>query len=190
MNTYTFYTSDGSETDLSVCTYIRIKLVGKNTGNTDTYALISKEDFTMISNYKWLLGKDGYAVTYQSIDKKENFGRTGWKMHSMIKRPFKGYVVDHINRNKLDNRRDNLRICTQKQNNYNKSKPSNSKYKYKGVASYKVDGIVKWKAIVTKDGKRSIIDNLPDEKTAARVHDMMAEEIFGKYAGKNFLDKY
>jgi len=91
----------------------------------------------------------------------------------------KGNVVDHINRNKLDNRLENLRICSQKQNSYNTSKRNN---KFKGVSKMK-NG---WCAKITKDGQTHIIKNIPSEHEAAKIYDMMAEELFGQYAGKNF----
>jgi restriction endonuclease S subunit len=105
-----------------------------------------------------------------------------------------GMVVDHINRNKLDNRRENLRICTMAENSYNRTKiktidivdnikkPRKIKSKYKGV---KKDNKNEWSASITKDGKKYEMKHLPDEITAAKMYDVMSEELFGVFCAKN-----
>lgn len=177
------YKNNGMMADISECDYIQLELLGKHAESKKAIVLVSKDSIETITKFNWYLGKDGYPVAYQSVDRKIKLGN-GLKMHKMLMSYCqKGFVIDHINRNKLDNRLGNLRMCTPKQNSYNTTKPSNSKNKFKGVKKSKDDT---WIAHITKDNEIFEIKDIPDEKEAAKIYDMMAEDLFGKYAGKNF----
>lgn len=168
-----YYTNDGIQTDLENCDYIKLNLKGR--AENDRSTLISKNDLPLVINYDWYLGKDGYPVAF---DKK--YGRI--KLHRLLMPCPKGMVVDHINHDRCDNRRINLRICTPKENSYNHSKIHSKNDKYKGVRKLKDT----YNATISKDGKRYEIKGIQSEKEAAKIYDMMAEELFGEYAGKNF----
>src|SRR5207302_2064645 len=108
-----------------VCDFVQIELFGKHAKETtdNNIMLISKNDLTLVIYYKWYLGKNGYPITYGSYDNKHKFGCPVTIYHLLYGNLEKGYVIDHINRNRLDNRRENLRICTALQNSYNRTKP-------------------------------------------------------------------
>ncbi len=184
-----FYKNSGEKVNsIDESDFIQLKLLGphaeQNSSNgKSNIALVSTTSLPLILDFQWYLGKDGYPTAYRSLDDKVKLGR-GMKMHQMISPQVKkGYVIDHINRNKLDNRFTNLRMCTAKENSYNTTKPKNSKSKYKGV---KKGAGRTWIATVNKDGEIHEIKDIPTEKQAAQIYDLMAEEMFGKYAGKNF----
>jgi hypothetical protein len=203
-----FYTKTGNKVDQnqnndSDCDYVQIELLGghardiKNNSqinlNDNTQCcsegyimLVSKQDINNVMNYKWYLSKSGYPGTYGSIHADEENWGAPYPMHRFLypETP-KGYVVDHINRNRLDNRRENLRIITAKQNSFNRKKPKNSKNTYKGVRKLANN---KFKAVISKDGKTYSLKDCNSEKEAALLYDMMAEQLFGVYAGKNFPD--
>lgn len=169
--------------------YAQVDLTGNNAKNAKTtdrgsIMLVSSVDFDNVMRFKWYLSKSGYPMTYGNSTIK--FGPI--TMHQMLfpNIPY-GYVVDHINREKLDNRRTNLRVCTALENSYNKSKPKNSKRRYKGVSQSGKKNPT-FTATITKNGTNYEIKNIQTEEQAAKVYDMMAEELFGKYAGKNFPD--
>lgn len=166
--------------------YAQVMLLGDHAEKTDdgNIMLISNYDLENVLKFKWYLTRAGYPGTYGSIDGDIKFSRPV-PLHQMLHPdvPY-GYVVDHINRDRLDNRRENLRICTSIQNSYNKSKPKNSARRYKGVVKNKKS----YTATVTKDGVKREIKNIQTEDQAAKVYDMMAEELFGEYAAKNFHD--
>ena len=170
------FKNNGDETILEDCDYFQLKLLGDHAITKDAIVLVSKKCLPHILIYKWYLDKNGYAISY---------GKTRIKMHRLIYTNYKGliqdkYVIDHINRDRLDNRLENLRQCSQKENSYNTSKHM----KYKGVNKTKTG----WNARITKDGKVHMINNIKSEKDAALIYDMMAEELFGEYAGKNYTD--
>lgn len=177
-----YYMNDGTEMDnIFVCDYVQIKLLGNHATSNNSNILISKESFELVIQFNWYLGKDGYPVTYGTDDRKIRYGK-GLKLHRMLFPNIQsGYVVDHINHDRLDNRMSNLRVCTQKENNYNKSKLKG--FAYKGVVKNK-NGL--FSAKISKDGKTHQINNIATEKEAAQIYDLMAEELFGEYAGKNF----
>jgi len=85
------------------------------------FARVDPEDFEELSRYKWSAsqsGKNFYAV-------RQEKGRT-ILMHRQIMAPPEGMIVDHINRNKLDNSRANLRVCSHRENTRNRAKPYNT----------------------------------------------------------------
>ncbi|MBA43198.1 MAG: hypothetical protein CMF62_04205 [Magnetococcales bacterium] len=182
-----YYKNNGDEVDnLDKCDYFRIKLLGKGAIVHDSHALISKDSYNFVSNYDWYYGVDGYAKCFRKKPTKTTCGRRGGKLHRMLMPRLpkgSGLVIDHINRNRLDNRLSNLRICTAKENSYNRTKPKNSTSKYKGVRKQK-NG--KFSANLSKDGEIYQIKDLETEVIAAKTYDTLAETYFGEYAGKNF----
>lgn len=89
--------------------------------------LIDKNDLSLISDYFWYLGNKGYINTVRM--------RKTISIHRIIMNPVGKEVVDHINMNKADNRRCNLRICSRSQNAINSKKRDvpNPSTKYKNV---------------------------------------------------------
>lgn len=106
--------------------------------------LCDLEDWEKLKNHGWRLGDTGYAQC--GIDNKTT------KFHIKIMGRRKGLVIDHINRNRLDNRRCNLRFVTQEVNTLNRSVQSNNKCGVKGVSKHKGTGL--WEAIITVKGKQ------------------------------------
>ena len=169
--------------DMSNCDYAQIELLGPHALTKGAIALVSKNNLELILQFVWYLDKDGYPITHGTDDKSIVYGK-GMKMHKLIMgKTQKGMVVDHINRNRLDNRMINLRVCTAVENSYNTKKKESSTQKYKGVRQQSND---LWSAIITKNGKKYKINDIPTEKEAAMIYDMMAEDLFGEFAGKNF----
>lgn len=101
-----------------------------NLRNSSNKILISDKDFEKCKKYNWYLANMGYPVA--TIKGKVEY------LHRFLMKPPKGLIVDHKNGDKLDNRRNNLRICTRNQNAVNslkrKQKRGRKPYsKYKGV---------------------------------------------------------
>ena len=77
---------------------------------------IDDEDLELVSKYKWHVNDRGYAV-WRGI---ENGVKKTVRMHRLVARTPKGKITDHINHNKLDNRKANLNVCTHSENSRNK----------------------------------------------------------------------
>lgn len=96
----------------------------------------------------------------------------------------KDIVIDHRNRNSLDNRRSNLRICTIQLNNANRrkqSKPCTSQFK--GV--YFNKQYSRWMARIKYWKKYIFLGRFDEEKDAARAYNKKAKELFGEFACLN-----
>ena len=99
------------------------------------FVLLDDEDYDVFSVYYWHLSSSGYA--------SRNVYRNKQSVKILLHREIMGVsnsgnliYVDHINRDKLDNRKSNLRVCTPTQNHANCIKNSTNKSGYKGVVYY------------------------------------------------------
>ena len=172
-----FYNNLNEECDIENSTYVKIELLGRAKESNNNYFLISTSCLEKIIRHNWYIDSNGYPMTYT--------GRSKTLHKNLLGKQIKGYVIDHINRNKLDNRFENLRVITARENSYNRTKSISSNNKYKGV----IKRGNKFVASITKDGNRKEISGFDTEEDAARMYDMMAEELFGEFAGLNFINK-
>lgn len=152
------------------------------------YALIDRVDLDRIKHLKWSRGWMGKNYVGANIPKRFSCRDDGiWDkiiLHRFIINAPKGFHVDHINGNPLDNRRKNLRVCTPAQNQFNSRKKSKATSKFKGVSWFKRDGC--WRAYISKDWKQIHIGYFRNEISAAKAYNRIAKNIFGKFA---FLNK-
>ena len=143
------------------------------------FAIIDDDDLPKISGRKWQYC-NGYAVS--GSQKKENQLR----MHRVIMGLSYGDNIwlDHINGNRLDNRKSNLRITDASSNQANRKAPKVNTSGYKGVVWHK--GKNKWMAACEHMGKMIFIGYFKDKILAAEAYDKKAAEIWGEFAGLNF----
>lgn len=154
---------------------IRIPLLGKIGEGKET--LLSIEDQLLVANKKLSLCRMGYVMIWK--DSKTQY------LHRVIAGAIlKDEFVDHINGDKLDNRRENLRICTQQQNLCNRKKRADSKQKYKGIRQVGK----KFQALINIDGKKKIIGFYTNEEEAARAYNEKALKLYGNFANINIIN--
>ena len=112
------------------------------------------------------------------------------RLHRILMGNPAGLEVDHINRNPLDCRKENLRVATHQQNSRNVSKRKNASSKYKGVSWHasKAEKPIhwKWQARIQYGGKLINIGSFRNEEQAARAYDAAAINYFGEFAAVNF----
>lgn len=153
------------------------KLIPTTNGS---YILCDANDFEKLSKFFWRELK-GYA--YRMAGKKMIY------LHRQLLNPPKNRDVDHRNRNGLDNRRENLRICTEAQNcGYARkrlfAKPARvTTSKYKGV-SWRKDR-QRWTAYIGTGKQREILGCFAEEKEAAKAYNAAAVRIYGDFAELN-----
>ena len=84
--------------------------------NTGHYAVVDEEDFQKVDQLSpWYENDQGYAVKKTKIKGKN----LSIRMHALVNNTPKGLVTDHINGDKLDNRKENLRSVGQMINSWN-----------------------------------------------------------------------
>jgi hypothetical protein len=141
----------------------------------DGYAIVDA-DMAWIDKYQWYLASTGYAMT--NADRKQILLH-----HLLLGKPEKGMVTDHINRDRLDNRKSNLRFCTSSQNNANRGIDMSSEVSYKGVYFDKRRN----KFIAAING--NYIGGYKKIRDAAEAYDKVAFEKYGEFAYLNFQNK-
>ena len=140
------------------------------------FVLIDEDDYDFLSMWKWNIGS-GYASRAASVIEYEMGTPRRISMHRQILSCPKGMVIDHINRNKLDNRKSNLRVCTYSENTANAYRKQRGTSKYKGVY-YKSD-CKKWCAELIAHGKRIYLGLHITEKDAALAYNKAFIENYG-----------
>lgn len=133
--------------------------------------LIDDCDIAFYKSKHWFFN-GGYLAT-QFIDKNGN--KKIIKYHRLILNPKENELCDHINRNKLDNRRCNLRICTKSQNSFNRLESSLNKSGQKGV--HFNTRLQKWIARITENNNRHYL-GLFEKKEDAILAYKKAEIIY------------
>ena len=99
-------------------------------------------------------------------------------LHRYIMEATDGLVVDHINGDPLDNRRENLRVCTQKQNCQNRG--ATRKTGLKGISLHKATN--RWRAYIKIDGRQKHLGLFPTMEEASKAYAEAAHKYFGEFA--------
>lgn len=139
-------------------------------------ATVDDEDFEELSKIKWKVLKT--QTKFYALQS----GPRGIRllMHRMLLKVPKGKVVDHINGDGLDNRRSNLRICTQSQNMQNSGLHKNSTSGFKGVCLDKRRG--KWIARIRTETKRITTKQFDSPELAHKAYCELSEKHHKEYA--------
>jgi hypothetical protein len=140
--------------------------------------IVDDEDLARLSDLTWTLHNKGYA--------KAIVDRQTILMHRFIMQPVTGQDVDHINGNKLDNRRSNLRLCTRSENLMNRGGEVGSSSHFKGVCRHA--SRPGWMARITVNGKSIYLGYFKTEEDAAHAYNSAARIYHGEFARLNNLN--
>lgn len=139
------------------------------------YALVDDIDFDRLSPYKWYLTKGGYAA--RNLPRKNGIGGGIQYMHrEILNNP--DYAIDHANLNKLDNRRNNLRLANKQSNAANFQGRALSGYK--GVTFHKETS--KWRARIMVNCKQISLGLYDTPELAHIAYSNAAEKYFGEFS--------
>jgi len=146
------------------------------------FALVDDDDYDELKKYNWHVA-NGYAVRNAKVSKGKQKSQ---RMHRLITNCPADMNVDHINHDKLDNRKDNLRICSTAENLRNQQMQSVAKTsRFKGV--YFNKNTNKWMAQIQSDDKRKYLGLFENEIDAAIAYNNAAIAMFGEFALINVI---
>jgi hypothetical protein len=152
----------------------KIPLTGKR--GVGKFAIVDDDVFEKLGHLKWYLTPDGYA--------RNDGRRVRLSLHREVLSPIPaGMWVDHANRDTLDNRRANLRVCTPGQNHVNQVYRPN-KSGYRGVSWHSGNGL--WMTRVKLNG-RQLTSYHKTALEAALAYNQRSREVYGDFAVLNVL---
>ncbi len=135
---------------------------------------VDAEDFSILNGYKWSTNNRGYV--YGVVNGSR------FAIHRLIVNCPSKKQVDHINGDRLDNRKQNLRICTNSQNHQNKPKTKRNTSGYKGIRFKRG----RWHAHITLNRKQKHLGAFDHKMEAVHAYDAAAKKYFGEFALTNF----
>ena len=146
------------------------------------FALVDPHDFFEVSQYKWTL-KETRFNKYAYRQYKQEGKMVQILLHRFISKCPTGLAVDHKNGNGLDNRRVNLRVCTQSENLANTSRHSDRKYDLPKGVGYKADRKTNpYYSQITKGGKRYNLGYFSTVDAAYAAYKQKSIELFGEFS--------
>ena len=167
----------------------------KRTSRQGFTTLVDDEDYEWLNQWKWSLsGRVEILYARAIINGVET------RMHRLIMKAKKGQIIDHINRNGLDNRKINLRFCTYSQNNINRNKCGSGKYRgihfrpertiihFREKNIYTYISKPKWQAVICINKKFIYLGCYEKEIDAAKAYNEAAKKHHGEYAMLNIIE--
>jgi hypothetical protein len=148
--------------------------------NSDKMTILDLDDFEKFGQVAWRIGSRGYAA------KNQYLGDGKWEtslLHRKVMNAPKGVLVDHINGNKLDNRKSNLRFANHAENARNNRARKISDAGYKGVY---ISGN-NFRARIRYNNNLINLGTFSSKEDAARMYNFWAKDLFGEFARINVI---
>jgi hypothetical protein len=148
------------------------------------FALVSDRDYKQLSKFKWYAQTGGRKDILYAARRITVNGKSGiLYMHREILKPSLGLIVDHANRDTLDNRRSNIRTCTRSNNACNTRLHQHNTSGYRGVSWHSI--VKKWDASIIAKGKKYFLGYFNIKEDAARAYNKAALKYHGRFAQLN-----
>lgn len=142
-------------------------------------AIVDAADYEWLSQWKWCAQVDEKGFAYAC---RAGPRLTIIRMHRVLAQPAAHQVVDHINRDTLDNRRANLRCCTLAENARNRAGNRGTLSPFKGVLA----AGPRWRARIGDGTRQRHLGCFATQEEAARAYDEAARLLHGEFARLNF----
>lgn len=155
-------------------------------------AFVDEIDYGYLTSNQWnwcFSTSNGYALRYwNEQDKRGTTFMHRVVMTRILGKPIaRGMQVDHINHNRLDNRRDNLRVISASENQWYKRVPSNNRSGYKGVSPTSTG---KFDAYIKVHGKQFSLGRFENAIEAAFMYDVASRDLHGEFSYPNFPNTF
>jgi len=151
-------------------------------------AIVDATDLPLVTPYRWcpMRKRDG-RVYAQAHGPRVNGKQSTILMHALILGTPKGMASDHQNHNGLDNRRSNLRACTNSQNLYNRrANRTHASTPYKGVSTTPYG---RYQVFISAEKVKHYLGCFAIPEEAARAYDTAARRLHGAFALTNFPEE-
>lgn len=150
--------------------------------NSSEVSIVDKDDYYRFRGFNWKLKDDGYVITDSSISAKRRGIAAKLRLHRLILGIEDGPDVDHINGNKLDNRKCNLRRCTRSENLRNRIKSKD----VRGVYLRTGKKYSHWFSVIqlpnSKPKKQKYLGSFKTRKEAAQAFIKASLELHGEFS--------
>lgn len=143
------------------------------------FAIVDAEDYEWLNQWKWTAAKSRNTF-YAQRTHRGNGKRTTIFMHREIMRAANGVMVDHRFHDGLDNRKQNLRVSTNTQNQYNSKVSRRNKSGFRGVSWNSKAS--KWYAAIRADGKDRFLGSFDDPSIAHEAWKKAAKGLHKEFA--------
>lgn len=153
------------------------------------YARVDDADFAWLMQFRWMCSTSGYAIRAYRDEalSYDADGQARWRfvhMHRVIMAAQPGQLVDHIDGDRLNNTRANLRIVTPSQNAWNAHRRCDNAVGYKGVSQHPRGYLAR----IRFHRQRIHLGYFDDARDAALMYDAAAIYLFGEFAKLNLPD--
>ena len=142
------------------------------------YFYFDLEDYDKIKKYRWRFDKDGYVYTFSCLEE----GKKNIRMHRLVMDCPPNKVIDHIKHNNYDNRKKELRICNQSQNNSNRKNKKNKIAT--GICQTKYNT---WRVSLVKNKKTVLNKSFKTLEEAITARKEAEDKYFGEYSYDNSM---
>lgn len=140
------------------------------------------EDFDLIKEYCWSMNKQGYLLAKRRDGVNKTIYMHRLLMQNKLEKENKKLQVDHVDCNKANNRKSNLRLVTSQQNRMNRKPMKNNTSGVPGVSYHSQSGL--WSASIQYKKKKLYIGAYKDKREAIRARRKVEKRLFGEYAPK------
>jgi hypothetical protein len=150
------------------------------------FALVDTEDYERLNAFNWHALWNRHTRSFYACRDDWSSGKRRYVyMHREIMDAQEASQIDHRSRATLDNRKENLRKCTQTLNNANQRRRRNNTSGFRGVCWQKDIG--RWRAEIHFNGRKISLGCFGDAESAARAYNVAAKRYFGEFATLNLL---